>query len=254
MTDSELDEILNKWTAPSVPPSLRARVRAGFPAPPRRTFRWRGSFVAAAILAGAAFFLILSQAFPQSTVPVPWTVDSEFLRYADDGSSSIGMYSTSYQSNGNEILLSRSMPGNPFKTAMAWAADVVMPIHQRLGRLMVDPKRLEAVQKASPHTIGFITGCDSDMCLLLDHFIYGKAPAGTGCIDGPIVDRATILNYPTEAVRERWTEHGRMTVWTAPALGCFALKITLEAERPDGTFHLAFAKQALKVNVNPVKP
>ena len=45
-----------------------------------------------------------------------------------------------------------------------------------------------------------------------------------------------------------------MTVWTAPALGCFALKITLEAERPDGTFHLAFAKQALKVNVNPVKP
>jgi hypothetical protein len=68
MTDNELDEILDKWTAPSVPSSLRARVRAGLPAPQRRTFRWRGSFVAAAILAGAAFFLILTQAFPQSTV------------------------------------------------------------------------------------------------------------------------------------------------------------------------------------------
>jgi hypothetical protein len=63
-----------------------------------------------------------------------------------------------------------------------------------------------------------------------------------------------ILNYPTEAVRERWTEHGRQTLWMAPELGCFALKITKEEERPDGTFHLAFAKQALKVNVNPVKP
>jgi len=255
MTDNELDEILDKWTAPSVPPSLRARVRAGFPAPPRRTFRWRGSFVAAAILAGAAFFLILSQAFPQSTVPVPWTVDSEFLRYANDGSSSIGMYSTSYESNGNEILLSRTMPGNPFKTAMAWAADVVMPIHNRLARrFMVDPRMLEEVQRAHPHTIGFITGCDSDMCLLLDHFGYNRDPAGTGCIDGAVVDRATILNYPTEAVRERWTEHGRMTFWMAPALGCFALKITQEAELPDGTFHLVRAKQALKVNVNPVKP
>jgi hypothetical protein len=255
MTDTELDEILNRWSTPPVPPSLRARVRAGFPARTHRKISWRGSFVAAAILAGAAFFLILTQAFPQSTAPVPWTVDSEFLRYADDGSSSIEMYSTSYQTDTNEILLSRSMPGNPFKTAMARAADGVIPIHNRLmRRFMVDPRMLEAVRKASPHTIGFITGCDSDTCLLLDHFGYARAPAGTGCIEGEIVDRATILNYPTEAVRERWTEHGRMTLWMAPALGCFALKITQEEERPDGTFHLVSAKQALKVTVNPVKP
>jgi hypothetical protein len=254
MTDNELDEILDKWTAPSVPPSLRARVRAGFPAPPRRTFRWRKSLIAAAVLAAVAFFLIATDASPQPPASTPWTVDSEFLRYADDGSSSIEMYSTSYESNGNEVLLSRSAPANPFKTALARAADVVIPIHNRLmRRIMVDPKLLEQVQKvrARHPGVSFITGCDLYTCLLLDHSGYARDPSGTGCLAEAIVDRATILNYPTEAVRERWTEHGRMTLWMAPALGCFALKVTQEEERPDGTFHLVSAKQALKVTVNP---
>jgi hypothetical protein len=253
MTDSELDEILNKWTAPPVPPSLRERVRAAFPVRPQRTFRWRKSLVAAAVLAAAVFFLIATQASPQPTAPIPWTVDSEFVRYADDGSSSIEMYSTSYESNSNEILLSRSMPGNIFKTALARAADAIIPIHNRImRRFMVDPKLLEQVQRASAHSVGFITGCDSYTCLVLNHSGYARAPAGAGngCIEGEVVDRATILNYPTEAVRERWTEHGRMTIWTAPALGCFALKVTQEEERPDGTFHLVAAKHALKVTVN----
>jgi hypothetical protein len=253
MTDSELDEILDKWTAPPAPPSLRERVRAGFPARPQWTFRWRKSLVAAVALAAAAFFLIATQASPQPVAPIPWTVDSEFVRYADDGSSSIEMFSTSYESNSNEILLSRSMPGNIFKTALARAVDVVIPIHNRLGRLMVDPKLLEQHDRAVSRGISFITGCDSYTCLALNHFGYARAPAGAGngCIAGEIVDRATILNYPTEAVRERWTEHGRMTIWTAPALGCFALKVTQEEERPDGTFHLVAAKHALKVTINP---
>lgn len=254
MTDNELDEILDRWTAPTVPPSMRARVRAGFPARPRRLWRWRKSLFAAAILAAGAFFLIATQASPQPPVPVPWTVDSEFLRYADDGSSSIEMDSTSWESNGSEILLSRSVPGNPLKTALLRAGDVMMPIHVGIMRqFMVNRRALEEAQRASLH-LGFITGCDPNTCLLLEHTGFAKDPAGAGCTDQAIVERATILNYPTEAVRERWTEHGRMTLWMAPALGCFALKITLEAERPDGTFHLVSAKQALKVNVNPVKP
>ena len=250
MTDRELDEILNQWSAPPASPSLRDRVRAGFPAPPRHAFRWRKGFVAAAVLTTAAILLIATQASPQPVVPVPWTVDSEFVRYADDGSSSITMYSTSYQSDTNEILKSRYMPGSPFKTALAQAADIIMPIHNGLARrFMIDPKVLEQVQRASAHSVGFITGCDSSACLVLDHFGYPKG--ATGCIDAPIVDRATILNYPTEAVREQWTEHGRMMIWMAPALGCFALKVTQEEERPDGTFRLVRAKQALKVTLNP---
>ena len=252
MTDNELDEILNKWTAPSVPPSLRARVRAELPARPRRILPWRKGLIAAAVLAAVAFFLIATEASPQPPAPVPWTVESEFIRYADDGSASIEMYSTSYESNGNEILLSRSAPGNPFKTAMARAADVVIPIHQRLTRrFMVDPILSEKMQKARARGIAFITGCDPYTCLLLDHTGFSKDPAGAGCTDQAIVDRETILNYPTESVRQRWTEHGRMTLWMAPALGCFALKVTQEEERPDGTFHLVAAKRAVKVTINP---
>src|SRR5579863_1277668 len=250
MTDNELDEILNHWNTPPAPPSLRDRVRAVFPKPPHHSFWWRKGFVAAAVLAAAAILLIATQASPQPVAPIPWTVDSEFIRYADDGSSSIAMYTTSYQSGTNEILVSRYMPGSPFKTALAEAADIIMPIHSRLARrFMVDPKVSERVQRASAHSVGFISGCDSSACLVLDHFGYPKS--ATGCIEGEIVDRATILNYPTEAVRERWTEHGRMTIWMAPALGCFALKVTQEVERPDGTFRLVRAKQALKVTLNP---
>jgi hypothetical protein len=250
MTDGELDEILNQWSVPPASPSLRDRVRAGFPAPPRHAFRWRKGFTAAAVIAAAAILLLATQASPQPVAPIPWTVDSEFIRYADDGSSSITMFSTSYQSGTSEILISRSIPGNPFKNALAQVADVIMPIHNRLmRRFMVDSRLLEQVQRASTHSVGFITGCDSSACLVLDHFGYPKS--ATGCIDAPIVDRATILNYPTEAVRERWTEHGRMTIWMAPALGCFALKVTQEEERPDGTFRLVRAKQALKITVSP---
>ena len=226
-------------------------MRAGFPARPKWTLRWRKSLIAAAVLAAIAFFLIVTQASPQTPAPVPWTVDSQFVRYADDGSPSIEMYTTSYESDTYEILLSRSIPANPLKTALMRAADAVGPVHYRLARLMGDPKMLEQRQRARARSIGFITGCDPQTCLVLEHYGFAKDPAGTGCTDQAIVDRATILNYPTEAVRARWTEHGRVTFWMAPALGCFALKVTQEDERPDGTFHLVAAKQALKVTVTP---
>jgi hypothetical protein len=103
MNDSELDEILNQWSAPSAPPSLRKRVRAGFPAHPPRKLRWGKSLAAAAFLAAALLLLVVTQALPQPPPPIPWSVDSEFVRYADDGSSSIEMYATSYESNGSEI-------------------------------------------------------------------------------------------------------------------------------------------------------
>lgn len=259
MNDTELDEILDKWSAPPVPASLRKRVRAGFAPRPQRRLRWTKSLVAAAVFAAAVFFLITTQASPQPPPPVPWTVDSEFLRHADDGSSSIEMYSTSYESTGpnaNEILLSRSIPGNPFKTALGQALDVTLPalgkLHMRVLRVVAPGmvEKIERSERSRPPGISFVTGCNpADGCLVLQHFGFLKAPAG--CVAEPIVDRATILNHPTEAIRARWTEHGRMTLWMAPDLGCFALKVTYEEERPDGTFHLVAAKQAMKVTLNP---
>jgi hypothetical protein len=42
-----------------------------------------------------------------------------------------------------------------------------------------------------------------------------------------------------------------MTLWMSPNLGCFALRITLEARRPDGTFRLVSERRALRVKLNP---
>ena len=134
MNDTELDELLNQWSAPAAPASLRENVRSGFAAGLQRKTspgvrRWIAAFVPsgrkrllAAILGVGAFLLIVTQAFPQMfglgapPIKTPYTVDSEYLRYGDGGSSSaqlhrIQMYSTSYNLHGREIILSRSLPG-----------------------------------------------------------------------------------------------------------------------------------------------
>ena len=265
MNDTQLDEILNTWTAPQPPPSLRETVRAGFAASQeRKTFpnvrvHWktalasmaRKCLLAAAILGVLGFLLIATQASP--TIPVPYTVDSEFLRYAEDGSSKIEMFSTSYELNGAEILRSRSIPDRPFGTAIGRALDATLPLWSRLmARFTVDAGKLERLRRAARQSVGAITGCDAS-CLVLEHHFLARAAASsdTACIGGAIVGSETILNYPTVGVQLRWGRNGRTTWWTAPDLGCFALRITTEEKQPDGTYRLVSEKRALRVNMNP---
>jgi len=270
MNDTELDELLDTWSAPPPPASLRENVRAGFAASLEgktspSVMHWIAAFVpsarrrllAAAILGAGAFLLIVNQAFPQMfglgapPVKIPYTVESEYLRYGDGVSSSTQvyrkqMYSTSYSLNGREIILSRSLPGNPFATALRRALD---PIHDFLGKLtlpfVVKTELLEKV-RTSPRVI---TGCADDGCMLLGAEIFPRPAAG--CVDGPVVGHETILNYATTAVQLRWDDHRRIMLWMAPDLGCFALRITIEEKRPDGTFRLVSRKQALRVTLNP---
>lgn len=273
MNDTELDEILNSWSVPPAPASLRERVRAGFAAgigqetsPGVR--HWtaafvpsaRKSLVAGAILAVGTLLLVVAQAFPQMfslgspPVKIPYTVDSEFVRYAEDGSSSIEMYSTSYSLNGHEILLSRSLPGNLLGTAIGRTLDATLPYWSRLmSRLTVDAELLKKVRRAAAQAVTVITGGDEKTGLLLAHYGFARAAPGAGCLAGPIVGRETILNYPTVAVQrdDGGRQSPRMTLWTSPDLGCFALRITIEEQRPDGTFRLVSRKQALKVTMNP---
>jgi hypothetical protein len=272
MNDTELDELLNTWSAPPAPASLRENVQSGFAAGLERktspsVLHWIAAFVpsarkrlvAGAILGVGAFLLIVTQAFPQMfglgapPVKIPYTVDSEFVRYGDDGSSVVDMYSTSYSLNGHEILLSRSFPGNPFGTAIGRTADATLPLLYRLmSRLTVDTELLEKVRRAAGQAVTVTTGCGG-MCLLLEHYGFSRAAGGTGCLAGAIVGRETILSYPTVAVRPSWGwgNHQRMTLWTAPDLDCFALRITIEEQRSDGTFRLLTRKQALRVTLNP---
>jgi hypothetical protein len=82
--------------------------------------------------------------------------------------------------------------------------------------------------------------------------IDGKSNAvrvSNGCVDGPIVGRETILNYRTVAIQHA-SAADRITLWMAPDLGCFPLKMTYDERRPEGTFRQVIDRRALKVTSN----
>jgi hypothetical protein len=69
--------------------------------------------------------------------------------------------------------------------------------------------------------------------------------------DSKVVGQEVILNYPTTAVEQDFGgERGRLTVWMAPELSCFALRATIQEKQPDGSWKLVSEKKALKVTVN----
>jgi hypothetical protein len=255
MNDTELDELLDMWTAPPAPASLRENVRAGFAVGAEHRIRARAPrprrrWYLAAVLGAAAILLVVAQARPGAPpVPIPYLVDSEFVRYAKDGSSSIEMKTTSYAIDGAEILRSRSMPGHPFGTGLGRTLDAVVPIWSRLmASLTVDAGTLEKVRRAAHRSVGVIAGCDTS-CLMLEHYGFARAPGpGASCIDGTVVGQDSILGHPVVAVRPRWGAGARMTLWMASDLGCFALGISVEEKLPDGTFRLVSEKRALRVN------
>ena len=254
MNDTELDEILDTWTAPPAPASLRQNVQSGFAGyAPKISPSGRKSLVAGFIFGTLALLFVVGEAFPGSPPPsIPYTVDSEYIRYAADGAPSIDMYTTSYLFNGAETIRSRSIPGRPFVTAIGRALDAAIPLWSRLmTRFTVDPRTLERLRRRIPHTVGVIDGCDAS-CMLLEHHYFARAgaSAGTACLDGPIVGRETILNYPATAVQPNFGNR-RLTLWVAPDLGCFALRITTEEKQPNGTFRLVNEKRALRVNLKP---
>lgn len=240
MNDKELDELLDAWIAPSAPDSLRKNVQAGFashiPAAHTPT-PWKLAFPSgiqrraiAAILGALALLLTVTQAFSklpslvQSSLKIPYIVDSEFVRYAADGSPSVDLYATSFSYNGVELILSSTVPGHPFVTAIRQVLDTV-------GLLIFDftrPFHAKDEQRRRAFTLRRIQN---------------------GCVDGRVVGRETILGYPTVAIADRSTNQ-RLTLWMAPDLACFALRLTIETRQQDGTFRLISKRQALKVQLN----
>jgi hypothetical protein len=265
MNDIELDEMLNKWTAPAPPESLRERVRAGFhPRKERRIIRWMPwkSLTAGAVLAGGALLFLARQAVPQTMPPErhPYTVVSEFVQYASDGSPTVAMYSTSYNDQyGREILLSRYIPDNSVHDTIARMLDAASKgtgtIRLVLAVLLSPSGReMMAKQAAATPSPAVNTQCADEKCISgVGHFLLPKAAAnpGIGCVDGPPADREAILGYPTAAIQLPLDGNRvRRTVWMAPALGCFALKVSTEAQQPDGRFRLLNGKQAVAVRLN----
>jgi hypothetical protein len=262
MNDTELDELLNKWSAPVAPESLRESVLSGFrPQPERRKFRWSWgkSLMAAAVV--AMLLVVVTRAVPQTMPEVhrPYVVLSEFARYAKDGSAEVQMYSTSYNDEyGREIMVARHIPdafGDVMARTLDALADATAPV--RMSLLRLSPRGAEMIAWRAAHGPGPLinTECAEKTCIHgADHYSLPKAAANPaiGCVDGPVVDRETILGYPTAAIQLPLDGNRmRRTVWMAPALGCFALKVTTERQTADGSFRLVSGKQAVKVRLNP---
>ena len=260
MNDTELDELLHTWASPPAPASLRESVRTEFAANLERKtspgmLRWiaafvpsaRRSLIAGAILAVGAFLLVVTLALPQThrlvspPVRIPYIVDSDVVQYADDGTSAVEEHRGSYNDNGREVGVYAVYPSflNAIWHALGTAGSVV-------GRLtlpfIVSPELLKKFESAARVSAGSEHG-----------YALGSAAAliKAGCVCGPVVGRETILGHPTVAVQPSLGSHQRVTFWMAPDLGCFALRITVEEQRPDGTFRLVIRKQALKVTLNP---
>ncbi len=260
--DAETSAIFAEWSAPAPSDGFHSRVESAF----EREFGgvpwwrralaaighglWRHRLAEVGVVA-IGFFAMQFQSVGSPPAAVPWTVDSEFVSYGLDGSRTVEMISTSYEANSSEVLVSRAVPGNVFLTALGRVADAALPAWGRLiTPFVVDPAMVEKRRRAQLATVGFLTGCNAG-CTVLEHYGFVRTAGGTGCIEGSIAGRETILGHATEAVQRRWMEHGRMTLWMAPDLGCFALRVTHEEPRADGSFRMVKAKQAVRVNLSP---
>lgn len=252
--DPELEWVRHSWDAPPPTADFHTRVLKAYAGEAFTRRKPAASWMAplfrmaaVVILAGAAFLAIVAVALPQtsSAISPPWTVDSEILHYGEDGASSVEMYMTSYSVHAAEILLSKTVPGSPLKTVVGRALEAI-------GTLPVFVSARENKIRQSHLRHEFITRCNMG-CLVVNYAVYSKAERQwTGCLPGTVVGHERILDYPTEAVRQSWEPrngHGRVTMWTAADLECFALKVTYEEQLPDGTFRLVSEKRALRVNL-----
>lgn len=236
MNDTELDDILNTWTTPDPPPSLRGRVRAGYAELRPRRSRFRLLFFAMAT-GVAAFLFFLTAAFPQTarliatTQKIPFTVETELINFGPDGSITHDLVQTTYLHGGREVILSQSVPGNPLASI---AMQVITGFHLFL-REVVDPlfggnHEPEPASSSAPQ--------------------QHAALVAAGCVNGPVVGHETILGYQTVDI-EHLNEPGlKAVIAMAPALGCFPLKIARTRQEPDGSWRLVWQRQALKVTVN----
>jgi hypothetical protein len=272
--EPQLSRLLREWQVEDAPRALDARVlgrrEAGWHfriAPVRRLLAIspgvRKTLLAGTVVGMGALLIVVTQAIPQTlklvspTVPIPFSVDSEYFRYADDGFQTVEMYSTSYTDlNGAEVIVERTIADNPLGTAVGRTLDAI------LTGIGPSKKADKSKQSVPSIRVGVISGCGEWTCLTLDRWYFRRANDGPSapCAAGSVVGRETILGYPTTAVESpvpnpRATPSrpaaARITMWMAPDLGCFALRILIEEQRPDGTFRLVSRKEALRVHVKP---
>lgn len=240
MNDTELDEMLNQWDAPTVNKSLREKVRAGFGAlrerPRKRWFAWPSWHIGKGLLAGMAaagvfFLVVIAQAFPQSfgfggaspALGFPYFVQSQVTVYAEDGSSRIDAIVRSYSYKGMEIVLDEKHPDNPIQE---FIKNFHNGVHYTLLRYVPGLVLPESSAKDA----------------------WFGAYVKSGCVDkGDVaVGHETILGHATTLIQQTYPD-GRWTAWRAPDLGCFTLRTRMEEPLPVGGYRVTRQRDALGV-------
>ena len=254
MTPSEddLNCLLKAWTVPPSPQSLEDRLRRAYRDRARsRSNTWRprarwiadflptvGKGLFAGVAAGAVVsLLVIARAFPQSP-PAPITMDSEFLVYKDDGSSSVSEYRSSSVHGLEGQILSRTFPGDPLQTA----ADAILDPVTRMLQPIISPLFYKP---------GRATAMKSIATALAARIQNGCVPSNMWGRPMTAIGDEKILNYPTRVFR--FTPEGRnerFTAWLAPDLECFSLRSTTEKARDSGGYRLVNEMRVLKVTVN----
>ncbi len=246
-SDDDLNGLLMAWTAPRSPASLERRVRRAYRDRTRSRPRWIGGFVPAVgkfagfVAAAVVLLAVITRAFPQSlgviAPPGAITIDSEFIRYKDDGSSTVSEYRTSSISSiEGETVLSRSFPGDPLRTA---AGELFNPVKSILGALMQRMGRTRNTR-----------GTRELATAVAARIRNGCAPTNHWAAPMTVIGKETILNYTTTVSQYQFKDE-RFTEWFAPGLDCVSLRSTTEKALADGAFRLASERRAVKVTRNP---
>lgn len=259
MNDTELDNLLNTWTTPDPSPSLRGRALTGYATlipKPRGRFRlsfWTITF------GFAAFLLVLTAALPKTVElvepaqKIPYTVDTDTTTFMRDGSVH-ELRMTTYMRDGVEVILART-PGNPLTTpGIRWAMQTFAIQTLHFYSLVFSP--------VDRHRwAGFVaSGCSNVPVDGIRRAEPLVPPYDDAARDvGTVVGHEAILGYQTTVTKHLLPSHdegdalqdGRViTLWQAPELGCFDLKMVHEQENSDGTYRLVEERHALKVTVN----
>jgi hypothetical protein len=180
--------------------------------------------MAAAILflAPAAAMLMFGERAWNVLPGIPYSVDSRFTEFEPDGSTvNSHHFATSYSTGGKEISLSHTFPTDAFRTVIRTSLDAA-------GLLL------------------FFTVTQP-----LDWLRRGTAEAsdfpGKGCVvpGRDLLARETILGYETVVVQAAYRQV-RTTIWRAPRLDCFPLRITQEIRRGDAWVR-RFERTAVRV-------
>jgi hypothetical protein len=256
MNDTELDELLNVWKTPEPSASMRERVRAGIAVEPPRPSRhrfpvWRWVTAGAAI-AAAALIMVNTSAFSEKPSPPPYIVDSEITLYDNvPGWMNVG-YSgpttalmTSYNQTGTEVLLSWTSPDHPFDGAVWTALLAWSNMVGKVTRQFLLPEDVKS-ERERRSVVHVTVGKTLDIGLRDSLLNSGCQPPGRR---GEVIGQEVLLGYPTVVTRHDYYK-GRVLLWMAPELSCFALRVRVEDEEPDGSWKLVSEKKAVKVTVN----